>query len=152
MVSIKIDFSLWESRIKAVNDFITHYSFDTTGFVIISLLGFLLVSSALLGFGFYLWHLKNSNQHSQSRLLNILNGYLSAVCMILSPAVFITVLHVQSFTTKISYKDVPDNEFLENEQMIERVTLTLIIGVEATFGISNHFFCFVSADVSVVLK
>ena len=24
--------------------------------------------------------------------------------------------------------------------------------LEATFGISNHFFCFVSADVSVVLK
>ena len=42
-----IDFSLWESRIKAVNDFITHYSFDTTGFVIVSLLGFLLVASAM---------------------------------------------------------------------------------------------------------
>ena len=27
-----------------------------------------------------------------------------------------------------------------------------ICTVEATFGISNHFFCFVSADVSVVLK
>ena len=155
MVSIKIDFSLWESRIKAVNDFITHYSFDTTGFVFISLLGFLLVISAMLGFGFYLWHLKNSNQHSQIRLLNILNGYLSAVCMILSPAVFIMVLHVQSLTTKIYYKDVPVNEFLENEKMIERVTVIHIIGVSVLFllisfaTVLNHFKPGLYLDISL---
>lgn len=38
---------------------------------------------ALLGFGFYLWYLKSKSNgdQSQSRLLNILNGYLSLVCM-----------------------------------------------------------------------
>ena len=72
-----IDFSLWESRSQAINDFIRHYSFDTIGFVFIPLLGFFLVISAMLGFGFYLWHLKTSNEHTQNRLLNILNGYLS---------------------------------------------------------------------------
>ena len=68
-----IDFSLWESRSKAVNAFIRYYSFDITDFVFISLLGFLLVISALLGHGFYIWHFKTSNEHTQSRLLNILN-------------------------------------------------------------------------------
>ena len=90
-----IDFSLWESRSQAINDFIRHYSFDTIGFVFISLLGFFPVISAMLGFGFYLWHLKTSNEHTQNRLLNILNGYLSAVCMNFSPAVFNLVLHIQ---------------------------------------------------------
>ena len=33
--------------------------------------------TALLGFGLYLWYLKSSDDQSQSRLLNILNGYLS---------------------------------------------------------------------------
>ena len=32
---------------------------------------------ALLGFSLYLWYLKSSDDQSQSRLLNILNGYLS---------------------------------------------------------------------------
>ena len=96
-----IDFSLWESRSRAVNDFIRHYSFDMTDFVLISLLGFFLVISALLGFGFYLWHLKSSNEHTQSRLLNILNGYLSAVCMTCSPAMFSLILDLQISSTKI---------------------------------------------------
>ena len=100
-----IDFSLWELKSKAVNAFIRYYSFDITDFVFISLLGFLMVISELLGFGFYLRHLKCSNEHTQSRLLNILNDYLSAV------------LHIQSSTTKIYCKEVPDNEVLENEQM-----------------------------------
>ena len=90
-----IDFSLWESRCKAVNDFIIYYSFDTTDFVLISLLGFLLVISALLGHGFYIWHFKTSNEQTQSRLLNILNGYLSAVCMSGSIAVFNLILQNQ---------------------------------------------------------
>ena len=82
-----MDFSLWELRGTAVIDFIRSYSIDTTDFLVIYLLGFFLVTSALLGFGFYLWHLKSSNEHTRSRLLNILNGYLSAACMSCSSAV-----------------------------------------------------------------
>ena len=113
-----IDFSLWESRSRAVNDFIRYYSFAIAEFEIISVLGFLLVISAVLGFGFYLWHLKSSNEQTQSRLLNILYGYLSAVCMTFSPVMFNLILHLQSSTTKIYSKDVPDDELMENEQMI----------------------------------
>ena len=140
-----IDFSLWESRSRAVNDFIRHYSFDMTDFVLISLLGFFLVISALLGFGFYLWHLKSSNEHTQSRLLNILNGYLSAVCMIFSPAVLNSILHLQRLPTKIYNKDVQDDELLENEQIIVRVNATHGIAVSVLFllisfaTVLNHF-------------
>ena len=134
-----------ESRCKAVNDFILYYSFDTTAFVLISLLGFLLVILALLGFGFYIWHFISSDEHTKSRLLNILNGYLSAVCMSFSPAVFNTILVIQKSTTKIYYKDVPDNELLENEQMSARVTATHAIAVSVLFllisfaTVLNHF-------------
>ena len=119
-----IDFSLWESRSKAVNAFIKYYSFDITDFVIISVIGFILVILSLHGFGFYLWHLKTSNEQTQSRLLNILYGYLSAVCMTFSPAVFILILQQQISITKIYNKDVQDDELLEKEQMIVRVDAT----------------------------
>ena len=128
-----IDFSLWESRSRAVNDFIRYYSFDITEFEIISVLGFLLVISAVLGFGFYIWHLKSSNEQTQNRLLNILNGYLSAVCMSCSPVMFNLVLHLQSSTTKIYCKDVPDTELLENEQISARVTATHAIAISFLF-------------------
>ena len=101
-----IDFSLWESRNKAVNAFISYYSFDITDFVFISVFGFFLVILSLLGFGFYLWYLKTGNEHTQSRILNILYGYLSALCMTFSPAVFILILQQQIDNTKIYSKDV----------------------------------------------
>ena len=46
--------------------------------------------SAFLGFGFYLWFLSTSDEQTQRRLLNILNGYLSGVCMVFCPVLFIT--------------------------------------------------------------
>ena len=71
------DFSLWELRGTAVIDFIRSYSIDTTDFLVIYLLGFFLVTSALLGFGL---HLQSSNEHTQSRLLNNLNDSECAHC------------------------------------------------------------------------
>ena len=44
--------------------------------------------TALLGFGLYLWYLKSSDDQSQSRLLNILNGYLSVTCIGFSLTLF----------------------------------------------------------------
>ena len=48
--------------------------------IIIALaLGFLIISE--LGFSFYLWYLSCNPDHDQRRLLNILYGYLSLVCL-----------------------------------------------------------------------
>ena len=47
-----------------------------------------LTITALLGFGLYLWYLKSSDDQSQSRMLNILNGYLSVTCIGFSLTLF----------------------------------------------------------------
>ena len=111
--------------------------------------------TAVLGFGFFLWHLKSSNEHTQCRLLNILNGYLSAVCMTFSPATFTRILLTQRSTTKIYYKDVPDDEILETEQMILRVTITHGLAVSVLFllisfaTVLNHFKPGLYLDISL---
>ena len=44
--------------------------------------------SAFLGDGFYLWFLSTSDEQTQRRLLNFLNGYMSGNCMVLCPVIF----------------------------------------------------------------
>ena len=140
-----MDFSLWESRSLAVNNFIRHCSFDITDFFIIFFFGSFLVISAQLGFGFYLWYLKSSNEHTQSRLLNILNGYLSAACMIFSPAVLNSILYIQRLPTQIYNKDLPENELPDESKIIARVTIILSIAVSVLLllisfaTVLNHF-------------
>ena len=139
----------------AVNNFIRHCSFDITDFVIISVIGFVLVILSLLGFGFYIWHLKSSNEHTQTRLLNILNGYLSAVCMIFSPAVLNSILHLQRLPSKIYNKDIPENELPDESKIIARVTITLSIAISAILllisfaTILNHFKPGLYLDISL---
>ena len=58
-----------------------------------------LTITALFGFGLYLWYLKSSDDQSQSRLLNILNGYLSLTCIGFSLTVF-AMYGLQWFQTK----------------------------------------------------
>ena len=41
----------------------------------------LLLVTAVIGYGFYLWFLFCSKDQTQQRLLNILNGYLSVACL-----------------------------------------------------------------------
>lgn len=41
----------------------------------------LLLVTAVIGYGFYLWFLFSSKDQTQQRLLNILNGYLSVACL-----------------------------------------------------------------------
>ena len=55
---------------------------------LILILQIILTITALLGFSLYLWYLKSSDDQSQSRLLNILYGYLSLTCIGISLAVF----------------------------------------------------------------
>ena len=56
-------------------------SFYDVGAILILILRISLTITAILGFGFYLWYLKTSDDQSQSRLLNIFNGYLSLICI-----------------------------------------------------------------------
>ena len=45
--------------------------------ILLTALGFCLMTENILGSGFYLWFFKTSSEQSQCRLLNILNCYLS---------------------------------------------------------------------------
>ena len=144
-----IDSSLWESRSTAVMEIIRYYSIDTKEFVLIFLLGFLLMLSALLGYGFYLWHLRSSNEHSQSRLLNILNGYLSAACMTCSPSMLNMVL------TLYLYKEFSNKEIENAKMSATRVSATHVIAISVLFllisiaTVLNHFKPGLYLDISL---
>ena len=51
------------------------------GTTLVLILQLFLTITALIGFVLYLWYLRSSDDQSQSRLLNILNGYLSLTCL-----------------------------------------------------------------------
>ena len=51
------------------------------GPIILLMLAVCLLAIVVLGFGFYLWFFITSSEHSQVRLINILNVYLSVICI-----------------------------------------------------------------------
>ena len=128
-----MDFSLWLSRSSAISHIIQSYTFDVKDFVLIFVIGMFLVILALLGFGFYLWHLKSSNEHTQSRLLNIL-------------IMFVTI-----------NRALTQDEFEENEHFLRslRVTAMHVIAVSFLFllisiaTVLNHFKPGLYLDVSL---
>ena len=92
---------------------------------------------ALLGFGFYLWHLKSNGDQSQSRLLNILNGYLSLICM--------------GFSLTLLYASQQEGRIL----IFTRISAVHVIAVSTIFlliswaTILNHFKPSLYLDISV---
>ena len=56
---------------------------------LLNILRLLLAVTAFAGFGFYLWFFSSSNDQTQRRLLNILNGYLSVACMGFCPLIYV---------------------------------------------------------------
>ena len=65
--------NIWISRSTAYNDLIQSFNVEEKDIVIICVFGLSMVMIALIGFSFYLWNLKSSDEHTQSRLLNILH-------------------------------------------------------------------------------
>ena len=89
MPTNNLSFPLWQSRINTISGLLGSFvTAQTIYSVCLFVLGALLVVAALLGFSFYLWYLKCNTDPTQSRLLNILNGYFSIVCMSGSLALF----------------------------------------------------------------
>ena len=56
---------------------------------LLNIMRLLFAVTAFAGFGFYLWFLSSSNDQTQKRLLNILNGYLSVACMGFCPLIYV---------------------------------------------------------------
>ena len=114
-------------------------SFHDVGEILILILRISLTITAILGFGFYLWYLKSSDDQSQSRLLNIFNGYLSLICIGFTITLLSLVLHYQ------------DEAFL----IFIRISGVFIISVSSIFlliswaTILNHFKPGLYLDISV---
>ena len=108
---------------------------------VILILQISLTITALLGFGLYLWYLKSSDDQSQSRLLNILNGYLSLTCVGFSLTVFIV------FTLQLT-QDVRNFITVEigGAHIIAVSSIFLLISWAT---ILNHFKPAIYLDISV---
>ena len=69
-------------NVKALDEFVRFYILVYFSEELLHhILKLLLLVTAVIGFGFYLWFLISSNDQTQERLLNILNGYLSVACL-----------------------------------------------------------------------
>ena len=105
--------------------------------VLIFILRTSLTLTAILGFGLYLWYLKSSDEHYQSRLLNFLNGYLALICIGFTSFLFVIFI-VQP-----------------QEDLIARIGSFFIIAVSAIFvfisgaTILKHFMPGLYLDISV---
>ena len=100
---------------------------------------FILTTVAFFGYGFYLWYLKSSDDQSQSRFLNILNGYLSYTCM--------------GFSLMLLYASQQDED--ERLLILARISAVFVIAVSTIFlliswaTILNHFKPSLYLDMSV---
>ena len=97
--------------------------------------------TACLGFGLYLWYLKTSGDQSQSRLLNILNGYLSLTCI--------------GFSLILLANYIAQPEEDEPYLIFYRIAAVFVIAVSTIFvfislaTILNHFMPGLYLDISV---
>ena len=139
-------FYLWKSRSASFIEItISSTTADNTETVIILFVGLSLMIVSVLGFSFYLWHLKGSNEHAQSRLLNILNGYLSVACMGCSPATLNMIIFWLMFLQKSLFDKNGEPWEVEHFFKSVRVLIFHIIAISVIFllislaTVINHF-------------
>lgn len=82
------NFSLWDSIDR---DNLSSSS-SNPGNILVLILAFCLLAIVLVCFGFFIWFFITSSEHSQVRLLNILNVYLSVGCIGGSIIIFVIML------------------------------------------------------------
>ena len=139
-------FYLWKSRSASFIDLtISSTTVDNTEAVVILFVGLFLMFVSVLGFSFYLWHLKGSSEHAQGRLLNILNGYLSVACMGCSPATLNMIIFWLMFLQKSLYDKKGERWHGEHFFKSVRVLIFHIIAISGIFllislaTVINHF-------------
>ena len=108
---------------------------------LLNILRLLLAVTAFAGFGFYLWFFCSSNDQTQRRLLNILNGYLSVACMGFCPLIYVydyLSIELQSVNFRLG------------TPFVIAVTILFLLLSFATF--LNHFQPDIYLDLSVTWK
>ena len=139
-------FYLWKSRSASFIDLtISSTTVDNTEAVVILFVGLFLMFVSVLGFSFYLWHLKGSNEHAQCRLLNILNGYLSVACIGCSPATLNMIIIWLMLLQKSPFAKKGEPWQAEHFLISVRVLMFHIIAISGIFllislaTVINHF-------------
>ena len=141
-------FPLWQIRDKAFKEL---FMSDLLGLLIGSSALFVfaavLVIMALVGFSFYLWYMKSNNDHTHSRLLNILNGYLAFFCMSGSIAIFYSLQLNLQLNHGVHQQEVYQRSVRVSGAHLIAISITFLIISVAT--ILNHFKPNIYLEISV---
>lgn len=125
---------LWISNLPNFGDTVISVNIDM-GSLFSIFLGLFLMIISDLGYSFYLWYLNTSPDQVQRRLLNILYGYLSLICLGGTLSSF-TIIVCLTF---------PLGEQTEAYQFNTRVSVALVCGLSLSFllisfaTLLNHF-------------
>ena len=119
--------SLWISNLPDLDTVFSRKNVDTSP-VFLILLGLVLLIITGLGYGFYLWYLNTSSDQGQRRLLNILYGYLSLICMMGALCGFMVIVGDQTQAW---------NSIRVRVSLMSALTLTFLLISLAT--IMSHF-------------
>ena len=131
--------SLWDSnRAKLFISSTNPYN------IFLLMLAVCLLAIVVLGFGFYLWFFITGSEHSQVRLINILNVYLSVVCIGGGITTFIRMVN-----TGLGYQ-VTSIEHIMVGFHIAAITVTLLLISLAT--LLNQFKPEFYLELSVVWR
>lgn len=133
------DISLWDSNREKL-----FISSPNPGHIFLFMLAIFLLAIVVTGFGFYLWFFVTSSDHTEVRLLNILNAYLSVGCIGGSVTAFITLLR-----SGLGYPDNSTEHILVGFQMVASTTTFLLISVATLL---NHFKPQVYLDLSIAWR
>ena len=120
------------------------FSSTDPGDIFLLMLAVCLLAIVVLGFGFYLWFFFTSSEHSQVRLLNILNVYLSVGCIGGSVVAFVKIL-----VSGLGYPETNMDHMVVGFSMVAIAVTFLIISL-ATF--LNQFKPEVYLDVSLAWR
>ena len=138
MVTSNIFLARWQIGPEALAELLRFDSPSLTpGSVFLLVLGASLVITALLGFSFYLWYLKCNQDPTQTRLLNILNGYFSIFCMTGSVALYYSF----GLTLQLSQEDDQEAGFQFSIRVsgVHLIALSLIFLLISVATITSHF-------------
>ena len=132
--------SLWDSERAKL-----FISSPNAGDIFLFMLSICLLAIVVLGFGLYIWFFMTSSEHSQVRVLNILNVYFSAVCIGGGVNAFIIIL-----TAGLGYYNTTGMDRITALFILVAISATLLLISLAT--VLNHFRPEIYLDLSVAWR
>ena len=143
-----VSIPFWQIRAETISGLLgPFFTAQTIYSMSLVVFGVILVVAAILGFSFYLWYLKCNKDPTQSRLLNILNGYFSIICMSGTLALFYSL----KLQLPLNYGTHQEGAY----QQSIRISGAHLIAISITFllisiaTIFNHFKPNIYLEISI---